>query len=49
MIPEVPEWLQQSVPLWAFLLAGFTRPATWSRAVTSAVKRRLESVGEGSG
>lgn len=35
------EWLTQDVPLWAFLAALLTRPATWSDRATKAVERRF--------
>jgi len=40
MIEQIPiEWLfTQEVPLAAFLIAAFTRPATWSNRATQAVR-----------
>jgi hypothetical protein len=43
MIQALPAWLEQSVPLYAFLLALLTHPATWSRRATAIVRRRLDS------
>lgn len=44
MPPDVPPWLvQQTTPLWAFILALLTRPATWSRRVERAISNRFGS------
>jgi hypothetical protein len=43
MLDTLPvEWLlDQHVPLLFFILALLTEPATWSKAVLAAVRRRL--------
>lgn len=29
--PDLPPWLFQDIPLWAFIVALLTRPSTWAR------------------
>lgn len=41
MVPDVPAWLLQDVPLWAFLVALLTHPSTWSDRVQRLLSDRF--------
>jgi hypothetical protein len=41
MVEDLPRWLFQDVPLWAFLLAVLTSPARWSRGARRVITRRF--------
>lgn len=37
MTPEFPSWWYHPVPLWVFVLALLTRPATWAKAARDRI------------
>jgi hypothetical protein len=44
--PDVPPWLFQDVPLWAFLLALLTTPSTWARQARNYFNSDTKHKGE---